>query len=523
MLASLGLDDYSWVNIRLYSNAGELKGEFTMDEAGFADACAYSVENDLIHVPPCTITGDHVIREGVHVRGSSQATVTFTGMITAMHGSNIEDITIHHTLTPGASYGMCAFIFVGAVRIKRVTIRNIRADNYNYAAAIKSGAPGSSLRARDCTFYSSGDCFWSRTDLAIKESEYIMGSPEHYDYVGQTYGPVYGSEGFGPGGVSINGVSAWERGYTANPDIVFRPVGWGVSRIKLNIDLSPYINPCMSVLYYCPKTFEDSINRADWKILNHYLNAYDGYNYNNVLSFLSLYNIYSFQTNVTPRYSVPDFVPNPEWYPSFADSGTGVSGSVPVYNSQLRWTYLPQGGHPVFYGVINHPESNTGESNRQDIPFIHHYENSSVYLADGHGIPDPTGDMYFGFKEPYNRIQHNFTIGRISIYSGAGLYYYQGVHRQETVIFDAGWQCQYESAPTVSYGLYDMENLLPDETNPNCLWSDNHFFNCKFVSGAGHLDMIAYGGTKCWVQDCSYSNISGDVRISQEDYRGTAW
>lgn len=71
--------------------------EFAITESGFSSALSAAGSGDVIVVPPCSISGDHTITDGVAVMGLSRWATVFTGQITGGDGASIENLSITRT------------------------------------------------------------------------------------------------------------------------------------------------------------------------------------------------------------------------------------------------------------------------------------------------------------------------------------------------------------------------------------------------------------------------------------------
>jgi len=84
--------------IILYDSSLGNHKQFAISQAGFTAASASASANDVIFIPPATITGDHTITSSVKVIGLSRYASIFSGQITGGSGASIENLSIIRSL-----------------------------------------------------------------------------------------------------------------------------------------------------------------------------------------------------------------------------------------------------------------------------------------------------------------------------------------------------------------------------------------------------------------------------------------
>ena len=83
--------------ILLYDQSIGDYNEFAITESGFSSALSSAGSDDVIVIPPGTITGNHTITDGVKVVGLSRWSCIFSGQITGGDGASIETLSIERS------------------------------------------------------------------------------------------------------------------------------------------------------------------------------------------------------------------------------------------------------------------------------------------------------------------------------------------------------------------------------------------------------------------------------------------
>jgi len=151
--------------------------EFAITNSGFSSALSSAASGDVIIIPPCSISGDHTITDGVKVVGLSRWATILTGQITGGNGASIETLSIERSANDATTLIGVDSPASGTLYIRDCDIEADQSGSGD-ARGISADLNGTFIECWGCYLYGnsgSGTGYAAYRDTGTSAGLYIFG------------------------------------------------------------------------------------------------------------------------------------------------------------------------------------------------------------------------------------------------------------------------------------------------------------------------------------------------------------